>query len=437
LADVRPFRGLRYHTEAAGELSDLISPPFDVIGPEAQDALHRRSPHNIVRLELGEARDSDTVRDNRYTRAAAFLREWQERGILLRDETPRFYVLDQEFEHDGQWRQRRALLARVRIEEWDRGIVRPHEQTLAAPKQDRLELLRHVRADLSPIFSLYSDAGGRIASALDSTLAEHALARADQNRQRHTLRALTDPATIQLVSDELRAATLYIADGHHRYETALTYRDERQAQLPRWSGEEGENFVLMALVAAQDPGLLLLPTHRLVRLSSRPSDVMDRLRRHFRVEDVSSDDRDTAMTDLIERLAGARPKVAIGAAGLEEGRLHLLTLEDSRAAQAFMPSDHSQAWRSLDVSVLHYVILGATLGITSGGAEHESALTYTEDAAEALRQVDLGAYALAFLLNPTPVEQVLAVADAAERMPQKSTFFCPKMPTGLVVYPLD
>jgi uncharacterized protein (DUF1015 family) len=325
----------------------------------------------------------------------------------------------------------------VRIEEWNRRIVRPHEHTLPAPKQDRLELLRHVRADISPIFALYSDAGGRIASTLDGALAEPPLARADQNGQRHTLYALTDPPTIDLVSDELRAATLYIADGHHRYETALAYRGERRAQLPRWSGEEGENFVLTALVAAQDPGLLLLPTHRLVRLPSRPTDLVDRLSRHFRVEDVTSDDREGALRDLLERLAGVQPKVAIGAAGLEEGHLHLLTLENSQVAQALMPSDHSPAWRSLDVSVLHYVILGATLGIVPGGPQHEGTLTYTEDAAEALRQVGLGAYALAFLLNPTPVEQVLAVADGGERMPQKSTFFHPKMPTGLVVYPLD
>lgn len=437
MADVRPFRALRYHIERAGDLSDLISPPFDIISPEQQSALHRRSPYNVVRLELGEVRDSDTAHDSRYTRAAACLREWQQRSILVRDESPRFYVLDQEFQHDGRWHTRRALLARVRLEEWERGVVRPHEHTLAAPKQDRLELLRHARADISPVFALYSDAEGRISSALQGALAEPPLARAEQSGQRHTLRALADATTIDLVSDKFRDATLYIADGHHRYETALAYRDERRTQLPNWSGEEGENFLLMALVAAQDPGLVLLPTHRLLRLPSRPTGLLDHLRRYFRLEDVTSHDREAALRDLLKRLTEAQPNVAVGALGLQEGCLHLLALEDPQAAQALMPSDRSLAWRSLDVSVLHYVILDAALGIAPGSPEHENALAYTEDAAEALSQVERGDYMLAFLLNPTPVEQVLAVADAGERMPQKSTFFHPKLPTGLVIYPLD
>ena len=438
MADVQPFRGLRYDTSRAGDLADLIAPPFDVISPQEQAALHRRSPHNIVRLELGEQRDTDTPQDNRYTRAAACLQEWLESGVLLRDETPRFYLYDQEFTHQGQRHRRRTLLGRVRLEEWEVGAVRPHEQTLAQPKKDRLQLLRHTRVNVSPVFCLYRDPRSQLASILNQARQDPPLLHAEDEGQRHTLYALSNAAAIESVRRQFSGATIYIADGHHRYETALAYRDERRAQTPTWSGHEPENFALMALTAAEDPGLLLLPVHRLVRAATIPDDLRSRLARSFRIEDITPHhDRAPALAELLARMERARPAVAFGALGLEKDRLHLLTLEDTKAAHALMPAHCSAASRSLDISVLHHAVLGVALGITPQRPEQEAALAYTEDAAEALRQVETGRYPLAFLLNPTPVEQVLAVADAGERMPQKSTFFHPKLPTGLVMCPLD
>lgn len=438
MADVRPFRGLRYDTRRAGELADLIAPPFDVISPEQQAALHRRSPHNVVRLELGEQRDTDTPQDNRYTRAAACLRQWLQSGVLLRDEAPCFYLYDQEFTHQGRRRRRRTLLGCVRLEEWEAGVVRPHEHTMARPKKDRLELLRHTRVNVSPLFCLYRDPRGQVASILEQARQEPPLLQAEDADQRHTLYALSGAAAIESIGQQLGGATLYIADGHHRYETALAYRDERRAQAPTWSGHEPENFVLMALTPADDSGLLLLPVHRLLRPATIPHDLLSRLARSFRIEDITPrGDRTAALAELLARMEAARPGPAFGALGLEKDRLHLLTLEDTQAVHALMPAQCSPAWRSLDVSVLHHAVLGAALGIVPQGPEHEASLVYTEDAAEALRQVETGRYPLAFLLNPTPIEQVLAVADAGERMPQKSTFFHPKLPAGLVMCSLN
>jgi uncharacterized protein (DUF1015 family) len=438
LADVRPFRGLRYDIRRAGDPAELIAPPFDVISPEEQASLHRRSPHNIVRLELGEQRAADTPQDNRYTRAAACLREWLESGILLRNETPSFYLYEQEFAYQGQQYRRRALLGRVRLEEWEVGVIRPHEHTMAQPKKDRLELLRHTRVNVSPVFSLYRDPRGQLASILDQPQQNPPLLQAEDDDQLHTLHTLSEPAAIESIRHQLSGATIYIADGHHRYETALAYRDERRAQAPAWSDDEPENFVLMALTAADDPGLLLLPTHRLVRPATTPHDLVSRLARFFRIDDIAPHrDHAATLAELLARMEAARPAVAFGTLGLEKDRFHLLTLEDTQALHVLMPAHYSHALRSLDVSVLHYAVLGAALGIAPDGPEHEAALSYTEDAAEALRQVEAGRYPLAFLLSRTPVEQVLAVADAGERMPQKSTFFHPKLPAGLVMYALD
>ena len=436
MADLRPFRALRYRPEAVGDLGLALAPPFDVIDAEEQQSLHGRSPHNIVRLELGEERPDDGPQENRYTRGAATLRDWRRSGVLIQEEQPALYIYVQEFEHEGRRRRRTLLLARLRLEPWQSGTIRPHEETGAAPKEDRLQLLRHLRANVSAIFALYRDpegGSGRLLQTSGTPLVD-----ADTpDGQRHALFALTDTSTIEAVSASLRDVPLYMADGHHRYETALAYRDERQAQASDWTGEEPENFVLAALAAIEDPGLTLLPTHRLVRPPSLPPDLARRLERFFHVEDTTPKSYDgTALLRLMARLAATTTGrgTAFGALGLEEGRLHLLTLKDVAVARALMPQSASGGWQALDTNVLEYAVLRETLGLDGGAA---GALDYTEDAERALQEVESGRWPLAFLLSPTPVEQVLAVADAGERMPRKSTFFHPKLATGLVLYSFD
>jgi uncharacterized protein (DUF1015 family) len=437
LADVRPFRGLRYRPGVAANLADLLAPPFDVISPEAQGFLVRRHPANVVRLELGEERPDDTPKDNRYTRASATLGRWLAEGILAVDPESAFYLYDQEFFQGGRLLCRRSLLARVRLEPWAKGVVRPHEHTLLAPKEDRLQLLRRCRTSFSPVFALYRDPDGRLGAATSRAAREAPLAQArEPGGEMHTLYRLADQAAIGAISDLFRDRTLYVADGHHRYETALAYRDERRAA--EWSGEEPENFAFMALTATEDAGLVVLPIHRVVRLAAIPDDLPTRFEGLFLVEDLGRVLTGGPLRDALARLSEAGSQgPAYVAVGPGPSRLRLLRPRDPGALRASLPPGTPPAWRALDVALLQYAVLERLLGIDAARLARGDALEYTEDAAEALGAVASGRAPLAFLLNATPVEQILAVADAGERMPQKSTFFYPKPATGLVMYPLD
>jgi uncharacterized protein (DUF1015 family) len=304
---------------------------------------------------------------------------------------------------------------------------------MSRPKEDRLQLLRHLRMNVSPVLALYRDPARRIESALGG--GTPLVDATTPDGQRHTLSALANDGAISIITSELSEAPLYILDGHHRYETALTYRAERRAQSTGWSGDEPENFVLAAITPVDDPGLMLLPIHRLVRPANIAADILAQLGRFFHIEDTTPKSYDgTALLRLLARVSAAGNNgTAFGALGLDEGRLHLLTLTDTAAVRALMPA-RSKVWQSLDVAVLEYAVLRATLGIASSAAE---AIEYTHDASHALREVESGRRPLAFLLNPTKVAQMLSVADAGERMPAKSTFFYPKLATGLVLNALE
>jgi len=427
-----PFRGLRYQPAVAGDVGSALSPPFDVIDADGHRALHERNPYNIIRLELGEQGESDTDVDNRYTRAAAVLREWREKGVMALDEQPAFYVYTQEFEHEGRRRRRTQLLGRLRVEPWEAGVMLPHEQTMSGPKEDRLRLIRELRANISGIFALYHDPNHDVTDLLSQG---EQLADVTADGQRHTLCAITDEATTSSITTALSDRPLYMLDGHHRYETALNYRNERKDAAGSWTGEEPENFAMVAITPVDDPGLVLLATHRLVRPPSVPSDVIQRLERHFHVEDTTPKSFDgTAVLRLAARLrACGRSGVAIGAIGLEEGRLHLLTLKDPEGVHALMPAG-SDVWKGMDVNVLEYAVLRDALRMSSSYGDN---IGYTEDLQQALREVESGRWPLAFLLNPTPVEEMLAVADNKEKTPPKATYFYPKLATGLVINTFD
>lgn len=432
MTEFLPFRGLRYQPDVVGDVGDVLAPPFDVIDAAAQAALHERSPYNIIRLELGEQRDGDTDDDNQYTRAAATLQDWRANGAMALDEEPAFYVYTQEFEHEGKRRRRTQLLGRLRVEPWEAGVMLPHEQTMSGPKKDRLQLIRQLRTNLSPIFALYHDPK---AAVTDLLMQGEQVNDIQADGQKHTLHAIRDRATTDAISGALRERPLYMLDGHHRYETALNYRNERRDAADTWTGDEPENFAMVAVTAVEDPGLVLLATHRLVRPPSVPTDVIARLERYFHVEDTTPKSFDgTAVLRLLARLTAARQSgVAFGALGLEEGRLHLLTLRDREAARGLMP-DGTDVWQGMDVNVLEYAVLRETLGVSSGSLDD---VFYTEDAQQAHSEVESGRWPLAFLLNPTPVEEMLAVADAGEKTPPKATYFYPKLATGLVINPFD
>lgn len=422
MAEARPFRALRYNT-ALVDPAVAIAPPYDVISPPMQRSLYERSPYNIVRIEYGEQRDGDNGADNRYTRAAADLSAWRDADVLVQDEAPAIYHYRQAFSWAGRRYERDAYFAAVRLEPWDAGIVKPHEHTLANPKADRMELLRATRTQVSPVYSLYR--GARIASVRAAPFLD-----VEADGQRHVVSAVTDTDAIAALSDAFANAEVYIADGHHRYETALAYRDEVRAKGNAWSGGEPENFVLMALTASDDRGLLVLPTHRLVKPPRMPDGALARIAERFDVREIAAGDAEATL-----QACGGR--TAFVALGIERDGAHLLTLRDRDAVDRTMPADQPAAWKQLDVSVLQYAILRDIFGIDDAALAAGGAVSYTQDAGEAQAAVASGDARMAFLLNATPVEQVLAVADAGGRMPQKSTFFYPKLPTGLVLRFLD
>ena len=438
MTEIRPFRGLRYQAGQVGDLAKVIAPPYDAISPDEQRALHARSPYNVVRLEYGEAHADDREESNRYTRAAATLAQWLASGVLVHDDRPAFYVYDQEFEHGGARYRRRALLTRVRLEEWAKGAVRPHEHTMAQPKEDRLRLLRACRANLSPVFALYRDPQGVISSAVqDAVSGRSPTAVAEDASGRHTIWPLSEERVEQWLEGQFAPATLYIADGHHRYETALAYRNERRAAAASWTGEEAENFVLTGVTAAEDPGLLILPIHRLVQLPQLDDSILERLRQYLAVEEVTAAQGQAAAQRLLELVAErGRSAAAFGLCWPGE-RLFLLTAKDPQGLVARLCPECPGQWRTLDVAVLEFALLGTILGIDPSPIEEGGAVTIMPNAQEACQRVQAGHDSMAFLLNPVPVEKVLAVADAGQRMPPKSTFFHPKLATGLVISRLD
>ncbi|MBI1885619.1 MAG: DUF1015 domain-containing protein [Chloroflexi bacterium] len=423
MADVRPLAALRFAPSI--DPAQAICPPYDVISPDQQHGLHERSPYNAVHLEL------PPDGDDRYEGAASTLRRWIEEGVLRREE-PAFYLYEQQFRHGEQLYRRRSLFARMRLEPWESGSVRPHERTMAPPKEGRLRLLRAVRASTSPVFALYRDEAGAIASLLGKAALPSPIRFEDREGQAHALSRLDDAAALNALAEAFAGETLYVADGHHRYETALAYRDERRACTEGWTREEGENFVLVALTTASDPGLLVLPIHRLVRSDAPLEEALRRLMPPFDLDVAPSL---PALLATMER----RGKVytAIGMAAAESPDLYLLSLIDPNDIVERLPSEATREWRTIDTAVLQYAVLTHALGIDEAAIAGGEAVQYTEDAAEALAAVREGRFQYAFFLNPVAPHQIIHLADAGHRLPHKSTFFYPKVPTGLLFNPLD
>jgi uncharacterized protein (DUF1015 family) len=426
VADVRPFRALRYAPNL--DLANAISPPFDIISPDQQRALHERSPYNAVHIELAE--DSN---GSRYERASAALRGWLDQDILRREGRPAFYLHDHQFERDGVPYSRRLLFARLHLEPWDKGIVLPHEQTFGAPIEDRLRLLRAIQTNTSPVFLIYRDHDRQVETLLASAaIAPPGTEFRTDDGQSHGLRRIDDPRTIEALSAAFELEVLYIADGHHRYETALVYRDERRAAAASdWTGKEPDNFALVALAAADDPGLLVLPIHRVTASGIPLDEALQRLSSAFTVE------KHPSLDDLSDAAASRREQSTFGLLSGESEEFLLLTVADRAAINRLLPQDRSPAWRSLDYAIANNVILQQVLGLSDTQMSDYGVLWFTEDAAEAAHDVRAGRARYAVLMNPVPVQRVLDVADSGERMPQKSTFFYPKVPTGLVFNPLE
>jgi uncharacterized protein (DUF1015 family) len=424
MAAVQPFEGTRFNPEHV-KLGGVLAPPYDVISAEQRNELYGRDLRNIVRIDYGMTypEDVDGV-DDQYTRAASFLASWLELDILVRDEPASFYVVDHSFQHpEGGERRRRGLLATVGAAPWESSDLRPHERTLRGPKADRLALMRATRAQTSPIFALWTAAGG-IAEILDAVATGNALlgGRIDGDiaSEKLLLWRVADPEHVASIAAALQGAALYVADGHHRYETAAAYAAERRAADPSAPDNAPFERCLVYLTAADDPGITILPTHRLVRPGPGIA--------------FSLDDLWARLDDVYETVPAADGRAALAAAASMHATHHAFAVvAHDGAAVLRRPrrADGSPRHR-LDVAVLETEVLlpaGVSRDMISGGA-----LAYTRDPEELDGAVMRGEATLAFGVSPVTAGEVIAVADAGETMPQKSTYFYPKVPTGLALF---
>ena len=437
MAEILPFRGVLYDPARVGDVTSVVAPPYDVIGPAEQAALYARHPGNIIRLELGQEQPGDGPQDDRYTRARHFLQEWLREGLLLRDDRPAMYLYAIEYRlRGGQTRTMRGFLSLVRLEEFGTGRIFPHENTRAAAKDDRYRLLEACRSNFSPIFSIYSDAEGAIIRTLERTVekGQPRFAVTDADGVRHLLWTVNDQQALDRVVAAMKPLPLFIADGHHRYESALRYRNaQRQALGDKESLPS--DWVLMYFSNLDDPGLTILPTHRVLPgpLPCPAAEFRQRLAETFAVETMSftKETESPARAKFLSTLQAAQGTKAhvMGLIMRGESRYEVLTLNAEGLAR-LGPS----ARERLDVSILQQMVFRGALRMEP---KDEERLIYIKDEEDVLAAMARGDGELAVLLNPPKITEVKDVARAGDRMPHKSTYFYPKPLTGLVINAME
>jgi uncharacterized protein (DUF1015 family) len=433
MPEVRPFRAWRYDLGRVGALSDVIAPPYDVIDPGLQDALYAKHPNNVIRLILNREEPGDNDQHNRYARAARFLKDWQQEGILRQEAHPALYVYHQTFTVEGREFTRRGVLARVRLEPFGQGRIYPHEETMPGPKADRLKLMHATATNLSPIFGLYPDPLNEIQDRLDGFVRRNLPMEAvDHLGTVSRLWPVIDLETIGEIQSRFYSSPVFIADGHHRYETSLRYLDERRAAGEVRDAEAAPNFILMMLVGMSDPGLLILPTHRLV--SGIPNLTAEQLhallKTHFDVEVIGKGT--TAARDTWELIEAAGEQALLGFGTVADETWQTARFRSPQAMDE-LASDHSPAWRGLGVSILHVLVLNQIIRTGLGG---EPACKYVHLLGEVTESVAARQCQLAVLVPPATMQHVEQIAGNLEKMPPKSTYFYPKLLSGLVFNPL-
>ena len=435
MATVRPFQGILYDPQRV-DLSRVVAPPYDVISTADQRRYYQQDEHNVVRLIAGEVRPSDTPEDNKYTRAAGFFRGWLAGGILRQEARPCLYVYRHQFVDpiSTQTAVRQGILGVVELEPFGRGVL-PHEQTHARAKADRLSLTRAVEANLSPVFGLYEDPQSVVASILAPvTAGQPRLSIVGEGGEQHTVWSLNGTDRFHQLAEVFRASRLYIADGHHRYETALNFRNKQRVDHPEAPPEAAFNYVLMLLVDVRDPGLRILPTHRMLHDFERfdPAALVAGLAGRHRL--IPRPDRAALLAAMEEPSLGHRIGIALPStpsplAGEGRGGGSWCTVDID-------PATGTDPVSRLDVSVLHHEILERELGLEPAEVEQERYLSYSRDVDALLDRVEAGAAQAGFLLRPPAVSDVVEVAQAGRVMPQKSTYFFPKPASGIVFNPL-
>ncbi|MGH2558406.1 MAG: DUF1015 domain-containing protein [Thermomicrobiales bacterium] len=430
MAEVRAFRGVRYAGALRAEIGSLLAPPYDVNYPHLIGRLRARHPENMVHLEHVEPDPGDDP----HVHAATLYRDWLHRGILARDPHPAYYRYDHMFSISGLQRVRSGLLATVRLAEWSAGVILPHEATFPGPCAERLRRLRTVRANVSPIYLLSRDPDGALRGLLESLGNGPDLDGHDPDGEAHRLTRVVDPGQQRTIEQHFADRRLYVADGHHRYQAALAYRNEgRDGEIddamPGPDGFGAEEYMLALICPADDPGVMVLPTHRLIRglPEFEPAAVRARLARYFDVERVVGE------PGSVDQFLQEPGVVCLTCFAGEDG-LWSVRVRPDVVHQALMPAARSAAWRGLGVAILSAAVLEGVLGITPD--RFPAHVLYAHDAAEALGTVRQGQAQAAFLVRGSSVDELMAVADAGETMPPKSTYFWPKVPAGLVIHDL-
>lgn len=438
MAVIEPFRGLRYNPDRVGDLNRVMAPPYDIISGKEQEELYEKHPCNVIRLELGRRSPSDTDQDNRYTRSAEDLRQWREEGILLREAHPVLYSYFMDYRtREGEQKTLKGFLSRVLLEDLDSGVVLPHENTLSGPKADRLQLMEASHANFSPIFSLYSNPGMEAIEILDASARKTpCIDVTDRDGVRHRVWTVDSEKEIEKIRKVLADLPLFIADGHHRYETALNFRNRMRERTGKTEGRQGFDYVMMYFSNMEEPGLTIYPTHRLVdRLRDfQLSPFLEQVAAHFEVRPYPYLEKEKFLRDL--KTVG-RERHAFGLYTGESDDLFLLVLKNLDGIRPLFGENLSPVLQQLDVTILHTVLLDHLLGIGEKELKAQSHVRYVKEAEDALHTVNDGDAQLAFLLNGTRVDQLREVSLRGEKMPQKSTYFYPKLLTGLVLNSLD
>ncbi len=451
MAFIVPFRGIRYNPEKVGNLNQVVAPPYDVISPQAQEALYKKHPQNVVRLILNKETPQDHPGDNRYTRSAGFYRQWLKDGILARDAQPHFYFLQEEFSPSilpfapGNLPSkiiRQGFIGLIRLEEYSAGVVLPHEKTQTKPRADRLALMEACQANFSQIYSLYPDPEGAMAPIYSQVFSQAPeMDVTDGEGVRRRLWKSADAGILRSVTDIMKLKNIFIADGHHRYETALAYREKQRSKFPRPTGNETYHFTMMYLAAMEDEGVFILPTHRVVyNLEGfNPISFLDQLGSDFSIEVLafgSANEKSVREKFLRELVSRGERGRSLGMLLGNEKKYFLLSLKEERSLDEAQPGI-SPALKALDVNLLHLLVFRKRLNIGPAELAAGKNVLYFKEPEEAVSAVRSGKGQIAFFLNPTRVVQVRDVSLAGETMPSKSTFFYPKLLSGLVINPLD
>lgn len=432
MAIIKPFRGLRYNQGVIADMASVMTPPYDVISPQEQERYYQIHPNNIIRLDFGKDLPGDSEKVNKYTRAAEFFRAWRKEGILRQEDSPAIYIYDQEFLSGNIWLTRRGFIALVRLEPFDKGSIYPHEQTLPGPKADRLKLTQSCRANLSSIFALFPDETNEIdAALLAMTSTKPEVDFVDDTGVKNKLWVIKEKQTIDRLVGRMKEKPLFIADGHHRYETALVYKEQMQKEHGGSQADLPSDYVMMVCVSMNNKGLKILPAHRLVRniKDFRLDRILPVLHESFRIELLG---KGCAVKDCMARLNNAPETHAFIMYAGQEDAYYKLSLNNEKIIDTIFANDHPE-WRHLDAGILHGVIINKVLGIAADDVTIKEYVKYVKEEAEAVSLVRSGQYQLAFFLKPTRIEQVKEIASARKVMPPKSTYFYPKLITGIVI----